>query len=88
MFSAGSVVEHVTPLHDNELYISRAMRDIESIMLDRVGQLDDALFLEYWGESCEPNKRLKRWLELADKYATDWTPSAALFSGSFNQPGQ
>jgi hypothetical protein len=41
--------------------------------------LDNALFIEYWGESVPPEKRIKRWLEKADEYATDWKPSESLF---------
>ncbi len=38
-------------------------------------RLDDALFVEYWGESCAPEYRLRRWLELADHYRPDNPPS-------------
>ena len=79
LFSAGSVAERIDPLHPGELYISRAMRGIEYVMVDRAQRLDDALFVEYWGESCAPSDRLRRWLEMADEWATDWQPSAVLF---------
>ena len=55
------------------------MRGIEHVMVDRAQCLDEALFVEYWGEQCPPDDRLKRWLEMADKLATDWQPSAVLF---------
>ena len=44
-------------------------------------RLDDALFVEYWGEGCEPSGRIKRWLVLADDQArrAGWKPSARLF---------
>lgn len=29
--------------------------------------MDDSLFVEYWGESVPPEKRIKRWLEKADE---------------------
>lgn len=41
--------------------------------------MDDALFVEYWGESVEPQNRIKKWLEKADALATDWVPSISLF---------
>lgn len=79
MFSAGSVAEHVPPLYPDELYISRAMRDIQYIMADRAPRLDDALFEEYWGVRCAPDERINRWLSMADSLASDWSPSAVLF---------
>lgn len=41
--------------------------------------MDDSLFVEYWGESVPPEKRIKRWLEKADELATEWVPSQSLF---------
>jgi len=41
--------------------------------------LDDRLFVEYWGESCPPDKRIARWLEKADALAVGWKPSESLF---------
>lgn len=41
--------------------------------------MDDSLFVEYWGESVSPEKRIKRWLEKADELATEWVPSQSLF---------
>ena len=79
LFTAGSVAERIDPIHDRELYISRAMRGVEYFMAAAAQRLDDALFVEYWGEPCEPDNRLKRWLEMADACATDWQPSAVLF---------
>jgi hypothetical protein len=42
-------------------------------------ELDDALFVEYWGESVPPEKRIAKWLEKADEMATGWKPSVSLF---------
>ena len=42
-------------------------------------RMDDDLFVEYWGESVPPEKRIKRWLEKADELATEWVPSKSLF---------
>jgi len=47
-------------------------------------RMDDALFVEYWGESVTPEKRIAHWLEKADKYAKDWKPSTSLFLGTRN----
>ena len=79
LFTAGSVAERITPIYQDEPYMSRAMRDIEYVMADRARVLDDALFREYWGEGCPPGKRLKRWLQQADQYAAGWRPSDVLF---------
>ncbi len=81
LFSAGSVAQHVTPLYPGEPYISRALRDIEQLMTDCAPRLSAALFEEYWGEPCQPQCRIARWLALADRLATDWKrkPSAVLF---------
>ena len=50
-------------------------------MIDAAQRLPDALFVEYWDESCEPHNRISRWLVLADAYASNagWKPSAELF---------
>ena len=41
--------------------------------------MDNALSVEYWGESVPPDKRIKRWLEKADNLVSGWKPSASLF---------
>lgn len=80
LFSAGSVA-----LRRNERrggnYLLRALQDIEHLMTDAAQRLDDALFVEYWGESCDPEERIERWLALADDYARNagWRPSEHLF---------
>lgn len=61
------------------LYIHRALSDIEDEMINAAKTMEDALFVEYWKESVPPNKRIKRWLELADRNATGWKPSEVLF---------
>ena len=81
LFSAGSVAH---PFDDSRGrgpndYIRRGLSDIEELMRDAAKRLDDALFVEYWGESCSPDRRIQRWLELADNYARDWKPSEFLF---------
>jgi hypothetical protein len=42
-------------------------------------KMDDALFVEYWGESVPPKERITRWLVKADAIARDWVPSKSLF---------
>ena len=54
-------------------------RLIEEEMKKAALTMDDALFVEYWGESVPPELRIKRWLEKADQLATEWTPSKSLF---------
>lgn len=78
LFSAGSVAN---PKNDDAggIYIERALKLIESEMKAAALRMDDALFVEYWGESVPPEKRIKRWLEKADELATEWVPSKSLF---------
>lgn len=78
LFSAGSVAN---PKNDDKggVYISRALKLIEKEMKRAALRMDDALFVEYWGESVPPEDRIKRWLEKADKLAKDWKPSDCLF---------
>lgn len=78
LFSAGSVAN---PQNDDEggIYIERALKLIENEMRDAALRMEDALFVEYWGERVPPEKRIKRWLEKADELATDWIPSKSLF---------
>jgi hypothetical protein len=78
LFSAGSVAM-VSDSKRGGIYIQRALADLEIEMISAAQRMEDALFLEYWGESVPPNKRIEKWLMLADKYATDWVPSQVLF---------
>lgn len=78
LFSAGSVAN---PKNDDAggLYIERALKLIESEMKKAALEMDDAIFVEYWGESVPPDRRIKRWLEKADELAKGWKPSEKLF---------
>lgn len=78
LFSAGSVAN---PQNDDAggIYIERALKLIEKDMREAAARMDDSLFVEYWGESVVPEKRIKRWLEKADELAQDWIPSKSLF---------
>lgn len=78
LFSAGSVAN---PDNDDTggLYIERALKLIENEMIEAASRMEDALFVEYWGESIPPEKRIRRWLEKADAIAKDWKPSKKLF---------
>lgn len=78
LFSAGSVAMRSDSTRGG-LYIQRALADIENEMIAASLTMEDALFVEYWGESVPPQKRIKKWLSLADAKATDWKPSAVLF---------
>lgn len=79
LFSAGSVAN---PKNDNNggIYIERALKLIEKEMQQAALELDDAIFVEYWGESVPPERRIARWLEKADAVAKDWKPSRSLFT--------
>jgi hypothetical protein len=78
LFSAGSVA-HVSDKTRGGIYIKRALAEIEDEMLDASLNMEDALFIEYWGESVPPAKRIENWLARADSFATDWMPSQDLF---------
>lgn len=79
LFSAGSVAN---PANDDRggIYIERALKLIEDEIVAAANRLDDAVFVEYWGESVPKEQRIKRWLEKADALARDWTPSKSLFT--------
>lgn len=79
LFSAGSVAN---PDNDDGggIYIERALKLIEKDMQEAALRMDDALFVEYWGESVPPEKRINRWLEKADELAKGWRPSESLFT--------
>lgn len=78
LFSAGSVAN---PKNDDNggIYIERALKLIEKEMRQAALEMDDAIFVEYWGESVPPEKRIARWLEKADEVAQGWKPSDSLF---------
>ena len=56
------------------------MLTLEPAMIQAAAEMDDALFVEYWGESVAPKDRIRKWLEKADELATDWKPSEFLFN--------
>ena len=78
LFSAGSVAN---PDNDDNggIYIMRALKLIEADMRKAALSMDDSIFIEYWGESVPPEKRIARWLEKADELAKGWKPSESLF---------
>ncbi|MDX1995920.1 MAG: restriction endonuclease [bacterium] len=78
LFSAGSVAN---PQNDDQggIYIERSLKLLQNEMLEAALRMDDALFIEYWGESVTPEDRIARWLDKADALAHDWTPSKSLF---------
>lgn len=71
LFSAGSVAGK----DRGGDYLIRSIQNIKEIIRKVSTQISDALILEYWGESCDPEHRLTRWLELADSYRPDDPPS-------------
>lgn len=78
LFTAGSVAN---PGNDDQggVYIQRALKLLETPMREAAARMDDALFVEYWGESVPSERRISRWLEKADALASDWKPSDCLF---------
>lgn len=75
LFSAGSVAGK----ERGGNYVARALKDIEEEMKNASDQLENALFVEYWGESVPRAKRIKEWLRRADGFAKGWKPSKILF---------
>jgi hypothetical protein len=41
--------------------------------------MEDALFVEYWGESAAPEQWIKKWLEKVGALAQGLVPSKSLF---------
>lgn len=78
LFTAGSVALRADDTRGGN-YMARSLKDIETEMRAAAQHLEDALFIEYWGLSVPAKQRIRKWLELADKYATDWKPSEELF---------
>lgn len=78
LFTAGSVAMRADQTRGGN-YMLRSLQDIEAEMMKAAAELEDALFVEYWGFSVPANQRIEKWLELADEYATDWKPSKKLF---------
>jgi hypothetical protein len=78
LFSAGGVAVPGNKERGG-LYIERALKLIEGEMSKAALDMSDALFVEYWGKSVPPEKRISHWLKLADKVATGWKPSKCLF---------
>ena len=83
LFTAGSVAGNAggeSPKEKSSYdHIKRALKDIEIEMIEASARLEDALFVEYWGESVAPEARITKWLERADELAAGWTPSKELF---------
>ena len=78
LFSAGSVALRSDETRGG-IYTMRSLKDIESEMRQAAERLEDALFVEYWGASVAPPRRIREWLGRADQYAKDWIPSNELF---------
>jgi hypothetical protein len=78
LFSAGSVAMRSDETRGGN-YILRALKDIETEMVLAASQLENGLFVEYWGEGCAPEGRIEEWLRRADSFAKGWHPSEHLF---------
>lgn len=84
LFSAGSVAN---PNNDDlgGLYIERALKLLEPYIEKAAMEMDDALFIEYWGRSVMPEERIREWLLKADEIASTWRPSLSLFNGRYRK---
>jgi len=78
LFSAGSVALRADDARGGN-YIFRALKDIEELMREAAGRIEDSLIVEYWGATCVPCNRIREWLRRADNYAQGWRPSEELF---------
>lgn len=78
LFSAGSVALRSNPKRGGN-YIARALDDIVDEMRAAARDLEEALFIEYWGYNVAPARRIREWLKLADERAVGWKPSKVLF---------
>ena len=78
MFSAGSVAN---PENDDlgGNYVQRALLLLENEMYAAALRMNDELFVEYWGHSVPPKRRIREWVLKADGFATDWCPSKTMF---------
>jgi hypothetical protein len=76
---ANSVLETNRIEAVKKIYIERSLKLLEPEMLDAAQRMDDALFVEYWGESVLPEDQIAKWLEKADELAHGWIPSRSLF---------
>ena len=81
LFTAGSVAMRASDERGG-VYVLRALEDIENEMYEAFHSLEDALFVEYWGEKIPHEKRVEYWLNKADSYMKEWSdimPSNVLF---------
>ncbi len=78
LFTAGSVAYRDDDSRGG-LHIQRAIQAIEAEIIRAANDLEDALFEEYWGAKVPKEKRLRKWLQMADLIAGDWKPSDLLF---------
>ncbi|MDE0307494.1 MAG: hypothetical protein OXI87_21825 [Albidovulum sp.] len=74
MFSAGSVAG---PERGGDYVLRSVKGNMKAIRL-AAERLEDALFAEYWGEYCSPEKRMVRWFEKIDAIRPDDPPSKHL----------
>ena len=80
LFSAGSVAIPGNRERGGR-YIERALKILEPDMIRAAREMDDALFVEYWGERVPRGRRLSEWVKRADMFASGWIPSKTLFCG-------
>ena len=68
------------------IYILRSLLLLEDDMREAANYLEAKLFQEYWGDEVitaidinSPLARIRYWLQQADYFAQEWTPSEYLF---------
>ncbi|MCY4151539.1 MAG: hypothetical protein OXE94_04810 [Aestuariivita sp.] len=74
MFSAGSVAG----TERGGDYLLRSVTNNMNAIRKAAAELDGALFVEYWGTACAPEKRMTKWFELIDAERSDDPPSVHL----------
>ena len=74
LFSAGSVAGRAR----GGDYLLRSIQNITPKIKNASYDLNDDLFVEYWGESCPPEDRIQRWLEKVDSFRPNNPPSEHL----------
>lgn len=82
LFSAGSVANSAEDYRGGN-YVEKSLKLIEHEIEKAALEMDDALIVEYWGESVPTEKRLEYWIKMLDDLADGWIPSESLFNGRY-----
>lgn len=71
LFSAGSVANSAEDYRGGN-YVEKSLKLIEHEIEKAALEMDDALIVEYWGESVPTEKRLEYWIKMLDDLADGW----------------